>query len=65
MPRAVVLVSGGLDSCVAATIAAADHDLCFLHLNYRQRTQERELQAFNAIADHYRVNHRLVVDAGW
>ena len=53
MPRAVVLVSGGLDSCVTAAGAAADFELCFLHLNYRQRTEKRELQAFDAIADHY------------
>jgi 7-cyano-7-deazaguanine synthase len=65
MARAVVLVSGGLDSCVAAAIAAVNHDLCFLHLNYRQRTEKRELQAFNAIADHYRIDQLLVVDVGY
>ena len=55
MSLAIVLVSGGLDSCVAAATAALDHELAFLHLNYRQRTQERELRAFAAIADHYQV----------
>ena len=65
MPRAVALVSGGLDSCVAAAVAAVDYQLCFLHLNYRQRTEERELQAFDALADHYRVAARLVVDVAY
>jgi len=61
-PLAVVLVSGGLDSCVAAAIAAGRGEAAFLHLNYRQRTEARELAAFAAIADHYRVERRLVVD---
>ena len=58
----IVLVSGGLDSCVTAAIAAEHAELAFLHLNYRQRTEARELAAFTALADHYRVKKRLVVD---
>lgn len=61
--KAVVLVSGGLDSCVTAAIAAQDSELAFLHLNYGQRTEARELRAFNEIADFYSVEERLVVDA--
>lgn len=59
---AVVLASGGLDSCVTAAMAAEHHELAFLHLNYGQRTQQRELDAFQAQADHYQVKHRLVAD---
>lgn len=59
---AVVLLSGGLDSCVCTAIAAQKHDLAALHLSYGQRTEARELQAFHAIADHYRVKLRLVAD---
>jgi 7-cyano-7-deazaguanine synthase len=58
---AVVLVSGGMDSCVAAALARQTYDCAFLHVNYGQRTQERELRAFHAIADHYGVERRLVV----
>ncbi|RMH64733.1 MAG: 7-cyano-7-deazaguanine synthase QueC [Calditrichaeota bacterium] len=61
--KAVVLVSGGMDSCVTAAIAAEKHTLAFLHLNYGQRTEKREAQAFHAIADHYQVKERLEVDA--
>lgn len=61
-PIAVVLVSGGMDSCVSAAIAARDHALAFLHCNYRQRTEARELRAFTAIADHYQVQQRLIVE---
>ncbi|MEP6756632.1 MAG: 7-cyano-7-deazaguanine synthase QueC [Chthonomonadales bacterium] len=56
MSEAVVLVSGGMDSCVTAAIAKeAGLDLAFLHLNYGQRTENRELQAFHDIADFYHV----------
>lgn len=59
----IVLVSGGLDSCVCAAIAKQHYKrLSFLHLNYGQRTEARELKAFHAIADHYSVTDRLVVD---
>ena len=52
---AVVLLSGGLDSCVTAAVAAQSHDLALLHLAYGQRTQTRERQAFSDIADFYGV----------
>lgn len=59
---AVVLVSGGMDSCVTAAIAHDENDeLAFLHVSYGQRTEQRERQAFEAIADHYYVASRLVV----
>ncbi len=62
-PRAVAVVSGGMDSCVAAAIAARDHEVCFLHVRYGQRTERRELRAFEAIADFYDAKRRLVVEA--
>jgi len=57
---AIVLVSGGMDSCVTAAIANTQYRLAFLHVNYGQRTEARELQAFNEIADFYEVKNRLV-----
>ena len=59
---AVVLVSGGMDSCVTASIAHQQYDMAFLHLNYGQRTEQRELKAFNDIADFYNVRQRLAVN---
>ena len=59
---AICLVSGGLDSCVTAAVAAREHELAFLHVNYGQRTEKRELRAFEEIARHYRVRRTLVVD---
>lgn len=59
---AVVCVSGGMDSCVTAALAARTHRLAFLHADYGQRTQDRERACFHRLADHFRVDHRLVAD---
>ena len=59
---AVVAVSGGMDSCVTAAIAKEMYELAFAHINYGQRTEKRELKAFNDIADYFGVKVRLVVD---
>ncbi len=58
---AIVLVSGGMDSCVCAAIANSTYRLAFLHVNYGQRTEARELRAFRDIADHYQAEKRLIV----
>lgn len=62
--KAVVLLSGGMDSCVSAAIARERHgagNIALLHVGYGQRTQRRERQAFEEIADFYGVRERLVV----
>ena len=48
--RAVVCLSGGMDSTVCATLAARDYDSYGLHFSYGQRTQGRELQAARDVA---------------
>src|SRR4030081_2446155 len=62
--KAVVLLSGGMDSCVCAAMAiqalGAEH-VALLHAGYGQRTQKRERQAFESIADFYHAQQRLVV----
>jgi 7-cyano-7-deazaguanine synthase len=59
---AICLVSGGMDSCVTAAIAANEvSELAFLHVSYGQRTEARERRAFEDLANHYRVHRRLVV----
>jgi 7-cyano-7-deazaguanine synthase len=61
-PLAVVCVSGGMDSAVTAALAAREHRLAFLHANYGQRTEAKELACFHALADHFGAGLRLVVD---
>ena len=64
-PIAVGLVSGGMDSCVAAAQALSDgYDLACLHGCYGQRTARRELSCFHAIADRLGISRgrRLVVE---
>ncbi len=59
---AIVLVSGGMDSCVTSAIAKSENDvIAFLHISYGQRTEKRERKAFNDIADFYNVTKRLDV----
>jgi len=62
MEKAIVLLSGGLDSCVAASIAIKEYDPYFLHINYKQRTDKKELQSFNNIAEYYGCKNRLIID---
>lgn len=52
---AIVLLSGGLDSCVATAFASQHHNVALLHLTYGQRTWQREAQAFEDIANYYQV----------
>ena len=64
--KAVVLLSGGMDSCVSAAMARERHgagNIALLHAGYGQRTEERERRAFEEIADFYAVSQgrRLVV----
>lgn len=56
---AVVLMSGGLDSCVAAAAARQDFELACFHANYGQRTVHRELKAFREQAAFFRAAHTL------
>jgi 7-cyano-7-deazaguanine synthase len=59
--KAVVLLSGGMDSCVTAAVARETHELALVHAGYGQRTERRERRAFEEIADHWGVRERLAV----
>lgn len=49
-PRAVVCLSGGMDSCVCAALAARDYEVYAVHFSYGQRTEARELRSAQEIA---------------
>jgi 7-cyano-7-deazaguanine synthase len=59
--RAVVLLSGGMDSCVCAALAARDYALAALHVSYGQRTENRERQSFLAICHRLNIQEKLLV----
>jgi 7-cyano-7-deazaguanine synthase len=59
--RAIVLLSGGMDSCACAALASRDYDPAALHISYGQRTEARERQSFLAICDGLNIQHKLLV----
>ncbi len=66
--KAVVLLSGGMDSCVGVAIAVNAHGtdkVALLHASYGQITQQRERRAFEAIGDFYKIKERLVADLSY
>ncbi|MBS1552259.1 MAG: 7-cyano-7-deazaguanine synthase QueC [Bacteroidetes bacterium] len=60
--NAVVLSSGGMDSALTAAIAGRKYELNLLHINYGQKTQERELKAFRDISEYFKAKKTLVVN---
>jgi 7-cyano-7-deazaguanine synthase len=59
--RAIVLLSGGMDSCVCAALAVRDFETAALHISYGQRTEEKERLSFVAICDRLGIRKRLAV----
>lgn len=59
--RAVVLLSGGMDSCVCAALAAREHHVAAVHISYGQRTEARERESFMAICDRLDIHEKLMV----
>jgi 7-cyano-7-deazaguanine synthase len=62
--RALVVLSGGMDSTVCAALAVRDfgaENTAALHIDYGQRTERRERKAFEEICDRLGINTRLAV----
>jgi 7-cyano-7-deazaguanine synthase len=59
---AIVSLSGGLDSCVTTAVANQEYDLALFHVNYKQRTEKRELKSFHDIGDYYGIEKRMIID---
>ena len=60
-PQCVVLLSGGMDSCVCAALAVRDYETAALHVSYGQRTEGREQESFERICDRLGIRTRLIV----
>jgi 7-cyano-7-deazaguanine synthase len=62
--RAVVCLSGGMDSSVCAALAVRDFGAratAALHISYGQRTEAREQSAFQRICERLGITQRLIV----
>jgi 7-cyano-7-deazaguanine synthase len=59
--RAVVLLSGGMDSCVCAALAAREYRTAAVHVSYGQRTEQRERRSFESVCDRLGIRDRLLV----
>lgn len=59
--RAIVLLSGGMDSAVCAALAVRDHEAAAVHVSYGQRTEARERSSFLAICERLEIRHKLIV----
>jgi 7-cyano-7-deazaguanine synthase len=62
--RALVVLSGGMDSTVCAALAVRDfgaEHTAALHIDYGQRTERRERRAFHEICDSMGIRTRLAI----
>ncbi|MBI9031853.1 7-cyano-7-deazaguanine synthase QueC [bacterium] len=61
--KAIILVSGGMDSLVTIAIAKQENaELYFLHANYGQKTQTKEQECFDNLVQYYHPKDTLTVD---
>ncbi|MCS7279277.1 MAG: 7-cyano-7-deazaguanine synthase QueC [Thermodesulfobacteriaceae bacterium] len=51
---AVVLLSSGMDSAVCATLASQTYQLAFLHIQYGQKAEKKELEYFLKLCDFFK-----------
>ena len=63
-PKAVVCLSGGMDSAVCAALAARDYEAHALHFSYGQRTEARELKSAQAVAESVGIRDFLPLQMG-
>lgn len=60
--KAVVLLSGGMDSATTLAIAIRRHQIIALHFNYHQRTEKKELWCFKKLCEFYKVEKQMIFD---
>ena len=61
MDTKVILLSGGINSCLAAMLAKQDSDIAALHMTYGQRSANRDRDCFESICQHLDIKQRLMV----
>lgn len=61
MKKAVVLLSGGMDSAVVAAIASKEYNTYFMHIDYGQRTEKKEKEVFLKLVDFFNPEKYLII----
>ncbi len=63
MNKSIILVSGGMDSLVTAAIAKNEsEEIYFLHINYGQKTEKKELECFHKLEKFYQPKDSMIVN---
>ena len=66
MKKAIIALSGGIDSAVAAAIAKEEgYELYFLTANYGQKNIEKELENSTKLAKYFNVKEHKIIDMKW
>jgi 7-cyano-7-deazaguanine synthase len=58
---AIVLLSGGMDSAVCASVASQNYRPAFLHFQYGQKAQEKELECFHKLIEFFKPEKFQIV----
>lgn len=61
MDKAIVLLSGGMDSAVTASVALKDYECYFLHIDYGQRTEKKEREVFKKLVKYFRPKGHFIL----
>lgn len=66
MKKAIITISGGIDSVLTAAIAKEEgYELCFLTANYGQKNLKRELENTEFFAKYYNAKEHKIIDLTW
>ena len=66
MKKAIITISGGIDSTLTAAIAKKEgYELYFLTVNYGQRNLEREINNTSFLAKYYEAKQHKIIDMTW
>lgn len=66
MKKAIIALSGGIDSAVAAAIAKKEgYELYFLTVNYGQKNISKEIENSKKLASYFNVKEHKIIDMKW
>ena len=63
MKKAIIALSGGIDSAVAAAIAKKEgYELYFLTVNYGQKNISKEIENSKKLASYFNVKEHKIIE---